>query len=155
MQFGGTYLFTATREELWRALNDAELLKAAIPGCRRLDWVSESALEAAISVNLGVSRPTFKGDLTLSNVRPAQSYTLSGRGRGGLLGLAGGSADITLTDHDAGCVLDFDASVSASGAIVKLGRKLLGASAQRVIDGFFERFATAMRREVRSLRDDN
>jgi len=148
MDFGGRYLFAAPREAVWTALNDAEMLRAAIPGCDRLVWVSDTGLEAAISIDFGVVRPRFIGDLTLTNVVPAQSYTLSGRGRGGLLGLAGGAADITLVDHPGGCVLDFSANGTASRTILRLGRPIIGASAQRVIDRFFERFGDAMRTEV-------
>lgn len=153
MDFGGRYLFTASRDRVWTALNDAEMLRAAIPGCEKLVWTSDTGLEAAIAVNLGVTKPRFTGDLTLSNVIPAQSYTLNGRGRGGLLGLAHGAADITLADHPDGCVLEFNARGAASNTIMKLGRSLIGKSAQRVIDGFFERFADAMDTVVVPLAD--
>ena len=148
MQFGGRYLFGAPRPLVWAALNDAQMLKAAIPGCERLDWVSENALDMAIKVNLGVIHPVFKGDLTLKIVVPAERYTLAGKGRGGLLGLAEGAADITLLDNGAKTELVFLANAGASGQITRLGKALIGNSAQRVIDGFFERFAAAMGTDI-------
>jgi uncharacterized protein len=144
VNFGGRYLFLAPRLEVWAALNDTEILKAAIPGCQRIDWMSETELEAAIAVNLGVMKPVFKGDLILSDVRPAERYTLTGKGRGGLLGLAHASADIALSDDPDGTDLLFTATGQASGQIMKFGRAIVGASAQKVIDRFFERIATAM-----------
>lgn len=151
MEFGGEYLLNAPRLAVWDALNNTEMLKAAIPGCQRIDWVSDHELEAIVGVNLGVAKPKFTGDLTLSNIEPAVSYTLSGQGRGGLLGLAHGEADITLDDHVNGTRLQFTASGGASGQIMKLGKAIIGGSAQRVIDGFFERFATAMDVEIEAL----
>ena len=53
---------------------------------------------------------TFAGELTLSNVLPAESYTLSGRGKGGMLGMAQAAADITLEDASEGTVLTFAAA---------------------------------------------
>lgn len=144
MDFGGRYLFLASRSDVWNALNDAEVLKAAIPGCQKLDWKDGSTLDLEIRVNLGVLKPVFSGDLTLSQVVPAERYTLSGKGRGGLAGMAEGAADIVLSDADAGTILVFDAQGGASGQLMKLGRSLIGSSAQRIIDGFFERFGTAM-----------
>lgn len=144
MEFGGRYLFAAPRQGVWAALNDAQMLKAAIPGCHRLDWIESDRLALEIRVNLGVAHPVFSGDLTLSNVVPAQFYTLAGRGRGGLLGLAHGAADITLADSGGGTELAFLAQGGASGQLMRLGRGLIGSSAQKVIDGFFERFAAAM-----------
>jgi len=144
MEFGGRYLFASSRLSLWQALNDTDVLRAAIPGCDAIRWVGPDALEASISVNLGIARPVFTGDLLLSDVRPAERYTLTGRGRGGLLGLAHGAADIELSDAEAGAMLWFQASGGASGQIMRLGKSLIGSRAQGVIDGFFARIGTAM-----------
>ena len=144
MEFGGRYLLNAPRAVVWAGLNDTEILKAAIPGCHRIAWAGETALELEIKVNFGVLHPVFAGDLSLSNIVPAEHYTLAGRGKGGLLGLAEGAADITLRDADAGTELGFAAKGGASGQIMRLGRALIGNSAQRVIDGVFERFAAAI-----------
>ena len=54
MEFGGKYLVAAPRLKVWEALNDTEILRATIPGCRRIDWTSETALEIEIEVNLGL-----------------------------------------------------------------------------------------------------
>jgi len=141
MKFVGHYVISATREAVWNALNDTEVLKACIPGCHDIDWVDDANLEATIKVNLGVVKPKFVGDLSLSNVKAARSYTLSGQGRGGLLGLAKGFADIELEDHPDGSTLMFTAYGEVSGSIEKVGSKLVSGTAQGVIDRFFERFA--------------
>jgi carbon monoxide dehydrogenase subunit G len=151
MEFGGRYRVAAPRVKVWAALNDTEVLKAAIPGCQRIDWVAKDALELEIRVNLGVVQPVFKGDLWLSGMVPAERYTLAGKGRGGLLGLAEGTADIMLDDDGEGTRLVFVAHGGASGQIMKLGKAIIGNSAQKVIDGFFERFGTAMGAEVTPL----
>ena len=148
MQFGGRYLLAAPRRKVWEALNDVEVLKAAIPGCRRIEWTGPTTLELEIKVDLGPVHPVFTGDLDLSDVVPAARYRLSGRGRGGLLGLAHGGADILLADSEMGTELRFIAEGGASGQLMRLGKALIGGSAQAVIDGFFERFATAMGVEI-------
>ena len=145
MQFGGKYLLAAPRSAVWAALNHTDVLKAAIPGCQRIDWTGETALELEIKVNFGFVQPVFTGDLVLSGIVPAERYTLSGKGRGGLLGIAEGAADIVLADMPGGGTeLTFTATGGADGRIMKLGKALIGNSAQKVIDGFFERFAAAM-----------
>ena len=151
MEFGGRYHVAAPRLTVWAALNDTEVLKAAIPGCHRIDWAGETALDLEIKVNLGVVHPVFKGGLTLSGVVPAQRYTLTGKGKGGLLGLAEGSADIVLSDIGDETELVFTATGGASGQIMRLGKAIIGNSAQKVIDGFFERFGEAMGAAVKPL----
>lgn len=144
MEFGGRYHVAAPRQAVWAALNDTAVLKAAIPGCHRIDWAGDSALDLEIKVNLGVVHPVFKGGLTLSDVIAAERYTLTGRGKGGLLGLAEGAAHIVLSDAGAETELVFTAVGGASGQIMRLGKAIVGNSAQKVIDGFFERFGVAM-----------
>lgn len=144
MEFGGRYRIEAPRASVWQALNDADVLKESIPGCKSIVWINETGLEAEIAVNLGIVKPVFTGDLTLSNVMPAERYTLTGRGRGGMLGMAQASADIVLSDLESDTLLEFIATGGASGQIMKLGKALIGNSAQKVIDGFFVRFGAAM-----------
>ncbi|SEP69569.1 hypothetical protein SAMN05428969_0501 [Devosia sp. YR412] len=151
MDFGGRYIIAAPRVAVWAALNDTEMLKAAIPGCHKIEWASETALDLEIKVNLGMLHPTFGGELTLSDIVPAERYTLSGRGKGGLLGMAEGSADIVLADQGDDTLLVFTAHGGASGQIMKLGKAIIGNSAQKIIDGFFERFGTAMGAAVTPL----
>jgi carbon monoxide dehydrogenase subunit G len=151
MDFGGRYIIAAPRVAVWAALNDADMLKAAIPGCHAIAWSSDTTLDLEIKVNLGVAKPVFKGELALSNIVPAERYTLSGRGKGGLLGLAEGSADIVLSDDADNTLLVFTAQGGASGQIMSLGKAIIGNSAQRIIDGFFERFGAAMGAAVKPL----
>jgi len=151
MDFGGRYLFGAARAELWAALNDTRILAAVIPGCERIAWTGPATLDLTLRVNLGVLHPTFAGELSLSDVRPAERYTLTGRGKGGVLGFAGAAADISLVDAPDGTILSFAAIGSADGTILRLGRKLIGNSAQQVIDGFFEAIAREMPATVTAL----
>lgn len=144
MEFGGRYHFAAERRAVWAALNDAALLKAIIPGCERIEWSSPTTLELKVRVAFGPVRPAFSGELSLSDIDPAVRYTLSGRGKG-MVGFAQAAADIGLTDaEDGGTVLSFAADGHADGGIMRLGRALVGNSAQQIIDGFFAAIGAQM-----------
>ncbi|GEM_PF-585596 len=169
MDFNGSYLLLADRDAVWQALNDTSVLKEVIPGCEYIEWTGTDTLDLGIKVNLGPMSPTLGGELVLSEVDPAVSYVLSGRGQGKMLGLAHGAARILLNDYDlalvnsspdfeegfadwpavgAGTLLRFEAEGGASGKMMRLGKKLLGKSAQKIINGFFVRFADAMDTKV-------
>ena len=139
MEFSGRYRFTAPRTAVWGALNDADKLRAAIPGCRRLEWTGRDSLELELEVGLGIMKAVFAGDLSLHDVVPAERYTLSGRGKG-MLGRAEGAAKITLSDLGEDTELRFSAVGGADNTIMKLGKTLLGNAAQKMIDHFFSRF---------------
>ena len=150
MDFGGRYRFGAPRADVWAALNDVHVLKAVIPGCEDIEWTSPHTLDLRIKVSLGIVHPVFAGSLTLSNVHPAHRYTLSGQGRG-MLGLAQGAAEISLADDANETILSFTAVGKADGGVMRLGRALIGRSAQRVIDGFFESIGRQMGATVTAI----
>ena len=151
MDFGGRYLFDARRADVWAALNDARVLGAVIPGCETIAWTSPMTLDLTVKVSFGFVHPRFSGELSLSDVHPAERYTLSGRGKGGMLGLAHATADIALEDHPSGTRLTFTAAGKADHGIMRLGKALIGTSAQRIIDGFFEAIGREMGVQVTAL----
>lgn len=144
VQFAGRYAFTAPRIRVWEALNDVGVLKSCIRGCERIEWVTDSELEASMKATVGPMELKIEGTLWLSDIIVAQRYTLSGRGRAGWMGEAWGSADVTLIDHPGGTELAFVAEGEVDNAIARLGAALVGSSAQGVIDRFFARFAAAI-----------
>ncbi len=153
MQFSGKYIIDAPRQTVWEALNDEEILQKTIFGCQKITWISNSQLEIEVLVNLGVMKKSFIGYLELEDVKEAQKYTLKGKGRGGILGKVHASADIELKDHlldgdKSGTYLEFVAQGGGSGTIMNLGKAIIGSSAQKIIDNFFERFAKAMGVEI-------
>jgi carbon monoxide dehydrogenase subunit G len=151
MEFGGRYHFAADRSAVWAALNDAAVLKAVIPGCERLEWTSPTTLDLKVRVGLGPLRPAFSGELSLSDIHDAERYALSGRGKG-LVGFAQAAAVIALADaRNGGTVLSFTAHGHADGGIMRLGRSLIGNSAQQIIDGFFAAIGDQMGTIVTTL----
>ena len=84
MQMTGEYRIQAPREKVWRGLNDAEILKTAIPGCETVEKISDTEFTAKVSLSVGPVRAKFSGKVTLSDLNPPKSYTIAGEGQGGV-----------------------------------------------------------------------
>ena len=84
----GTRIIAAPRETVWAHLNDAETLKACIPGCEELTGNPTDGFEAVVKQKVGPVKATFKGAVTLSDVVAPESYRISGEGKGGVAGFA-------------------------------------------------------------------
>lgn len=67
---------------VWEALNDPDVLRASIPGCQSLEKKSDSELTATVVLKIGPIKATFAGEVTLANLNPPHSYTISGEGKG-------------------------------------------------------------------------
>ena len=80
MDLTGEERIAASRDAVWKALNDPEVLKACIPGCESLEKISDTELEATVGVKIGPVKARFNGKVELTNLNPPSSYTISGEG---------------------------------------------------------------------------
>lgn len=141
MEMSGEYRVPAPRARVWQALNDPEILKQAIPGCQELTKVSDTEMTAVVQAKVGLVRAKFNGAVTLSNLNPPQSYTISGEGKGGVAGFASGGADVSLEeDGPDATVLKYTAKGQVGGKIAQVGARLIDATAKQMADSFFAKF---------------
>ncbi len=141
MELEGNRTIAAERSTVWEKLNDAETLKACIPGCEELTGTPEEGFEAVVRQKIGPVRATFRGKVTLSDVVPGESYTITGEGSGGVAGFAKGSADVRLADAEGGGTeLSYTVQAKVGGKIAQLGNRLIAGFARKMADQFFERF---------------
>jgi uncharacterized protein len=140
MEMQGTRLIAADRASVWEALNSADVLRACIPGCEELTGSPEDGFAATVKQKIGPVRATFKGAVTLSDVVPGQSYTITGEGKGGVAGFAKGSARVRLEDAEGGTELIYDVDAKVGGKIAQLGSRLIDGFARKMAGQFFDRF---------------
>jgi uncharacterized protein len=144
MEMQGSRQIAATREVIWAALNDPEVLKSAIPGCQELTGSPEEGFEATAKQKVGPVSATFHGKVQLADIVPLTSYTISGEGKGGAAGFAKGSAAVRLDERDGGTLLSYDVKASVGGKLAQLGSRLIDGFAKKMADTFFQNFQTAV-----------
>ncbi|MGP1396678.1 MAG: SRPBCC family protein [Inquilinaceae bacterium] len=141
MDMKGEYKIEAPREKVWAALNDPDVLRQAIPGCDTVEQVSPTEMRAAVTAKVGPVKAKFKGDVTLSDVNPPESYTISGEGKGGAAGFAKGGAKVRLEEVGTATLLRYEVTASVGGKLAQIGSRLIDGTAKKMADDFFSRFA--------------
>jgi len=141
MDISGSQLIPASREEVWRALNDPEVLKACIPGCESLEKTSETEMNAAVTTKIGPVKAKFKGAVTLEDLNPPESYTIRGEGKGGVAGFAKGGAEVKLSEVENGTMLEYSAKAQVGGKLAQLGSRLIDSTAKKMAADFFGKFS--------------
>lgn len=145
MDMNGERRIPAPRQRVWDALNDPEMLKAAIPGCESVTKTADDAFEAKVSIKIGPMAAKFGGKVKLENIQAPASYTISGEGNGGPMGFAKGGADIALEEAGPNeTLLKFTVKAQVGGKMAQLGARLIDATAKQMSDQFFDRFAAAV-----------
>ncbi len=143
MDLHGEQFIPLSKSFVWKALNNLDILKACIPGCEVIEWLSPTEIDLTVIIKLGPIKTRIGGSIILSNIVEGNSYTMTGMGKGRFAGLANGQADVKLESHnvDTGTNLTYLVTANVEGSLAKLGTKLVSSSAQKLSDGFFELFA--------------
>jgi carbon monoxide dehydrogenase subunit G len=131
----------ASREAVWAKLNDADVLKACIPGCEELTKTSDTDFQAVATTKIGPVKARFKGKVHLTDLNPPSGYRISGEGDGGVAGFAKGGATVTLTEKDGGTLLTYNVEAQIGGKLAQLGQRLVNGAAKKIADEFFKNFA--------------
>lgn len=141
MKMSGEVMLPADRRTVWAKLNDADTLKAAIPGCEALEKTADDAFEATVRAKVGPVNARFKGKVKLTDIDPPNSYTISGQGDGGVAGFAKGGAKVRLEDAPGGTKLAYDVDANVGGKLAQLGARLIDGVAKKMADDFFANLA--------------
>lgn len=141
MEMTGSHLIPASRESVWDALNDPDVLRACIPGCKELEKTSDTEMTATVVAKVGPVKATFKGEVSLENLNPPTSYSIVGEGKGGIAGFAKGGANVTLSDAEGGTQLDYEVDAKVGGKLAALGSRLIDSTAKKLAGDFFNNFS--------------
>ncbi len=141
MDMSGSETINAPIDVVWKGLNDPEMLRQCIPGCEALEKNSDTEMTATVVLKIGPVKARFEGAVQLSNLNPPHSYTISGEGKGGMVGFARGGADVALAGQpDGTTLLTYTVKADVGGKIAQLGGRLIDSTAKKLAEQFFAGF---------------
>jgi carbon monoxide dehydrogenase subunit G len=141
MDMTGEYRIPASRDAVWKALNDPEVLKQCIPGCEELEKKSETEYAAKVTAKVGPVKAKFGGNVKMSDLDPPNGYTISGEGSGGAAGFAKGGAKVKLAEDGGATVLSYTVNATVGGKLAQIGSRLIDSTAKKMANDFFAKFA--------------
>jgi len=140
MEMSGEQLIPAPQQAVWNALNDPDALKACVPGCESITPTGDNEYQVLMVARVGPVSAKFKGKLTLSDVKPPDSYSIAFEGQSGAAGFAKGAAHVRLASEGAKTKLSYDVKASVGGKLAQIGSRLVDAAAKKVAADFFRNF---------------
>lgn len=140
MEMTGEQRIGASRQRVWDALNDPDVLRQCIPGCQSLTREDDGRLSAVAEVKIGPIGARFRGVVALSDLDPPNGYTISGQGSGGVAGSAKGGAKVRLRDEGGATLLTYEVVAEVGGRMAQLGGPLIDATARQMAQKFFAKF---------------
>ena len=153
MELKGEILINANRETVWHGLNDTQLLMRCIPGCESMEEISPNERQATVKIKIGPVRARFMGKVTMTDIIPAEGYTLQFEGSGGAAGMAKGQSVVTLSDDSGSTCLRYTVQASIGGKLGQVGGRMIDAAAKQIADQFFAVFQTEVTKNNTPLAD--
>jgi hypothetical protein len=151
MQMNDSQRIPASREKVWMALNNPEVLKQCIPGCQELDMTSPTEMTAKVVIKVGPVKATFGGKVTLSDLDPPNAYEITGEGSGGVAGFAKGGAAIRLEAiGDNETILHYEVDSQIGGKLAQLGGRLIDSTAKKLAGEFSAKFGAIVSESANS-----
>ena len=140
MKLSGSYQINLSKQKVWEALNDPEILKQAIPGCEEFTKNSDTEFTATATNKIGPFNASFTGDIELTDLDPPNSYKITGSGNSPV-GFASGEATVKLEDNEKGTNLIYEVEANVGGKIAQVGSRLIDMTAKKMADVFFGKFS--------------
>ena len=141
MQINDSQRIPASRQRVWDALNNPDILRQCIPGCQSLEMSAANEMMATVVLKVGPVKATFGGKVTLSDLDPPSSYRISGEGSGGIAGFAKGGAAVKLSeDGSEATILSYEVDAQIGGKLAQLGGRLIDSTARKLASQFFASF---------------
>lgn len=144
MEMTGEQIIALPQADVWRGLNDPEVLKASLTGCESIELTGENQYKVAMTAAVGPVKAKFAGKLALSNIIPPDSYSIVFEGSGGAAGFVKGSAQVALAAEGSGTRLTYSAKANIGGKLAQVGARLIDGVARKQADDFFKKFNAIM-----------
>src|SRR3984957_1620336 len=145
MQMNDIQSVAASKDKVWAALNNPDILRRCIPGCQSLEMISPTEMTATVVVKLGPVKSTFVGKVTLSDLDPPNAYRISGEGSGGVAGFAKGGATVRLeSESPEVTILHYDVDAQIGGKLAQLCQRLIDSTARKLAGEFFAAFGAVV-----------
>lgn len=151
MDVSGEYRLSVSRQTVWNALLDPEILQQCIPGCESFEKLAEDHYQATVKTAIGPVKATFRSELRILNAILPESYRLEGEGKAGAIGFGRGAADVTLREEGDETILSYSADFQVGGRLAQIGSRLVVGATRKIADQFFGRLTGVIDEQAERL----
>jgi carbon monoxide dehydrogenase subunit G len=138
MKMENSYTFKGiSRETLWKTIQDKEVLRKALPGCKVFEEVEKDLFHSILGINIGPIKGEFTADVQQVDKQEPESYRLLVHAKG-KPGEIEADAAMHMEETGDGVTLTCNADVEVTGLLASIGQRIVGGVAKVVIGQFFK-----------------
>lgn len=138
LEFSGKQTIPVPIEQVWAYLLNVNKVATCAPGFQSLEEIAHERWKVVVSAAVGPVKSKFTVDLTRSEMQPPEHMVFKVRvSAPGSTVEASGDMRLTALDPDA-TRMDWQASLTLSGVLAKLGVNMLKGTVEKLTGQFFE-----------------
>jgi uncharacterized protein len=139
MKISGSATLPAPPAQVWRALNDPEVLAATIPGCDHLAVTAPGTCRLTVTTAVAATQGTYTTEVEVSDRHEPTSFRLTATAAGAPGTLTASALVQLAASADGSTEISYDADAAPDGLIAGVGQRLLASTAKKLADDFFAR----------------
>ena len=133
MKISGKYTLDATRDEVWEALNDIDVLARVVPGCERLDQTADNEYEGMVKIGIQAIKGTYSGRIRMEDIQAPAHLTLVANGKSAN-GVVDGKGAVDLEEKDGKTLLTYSGDAQIGGVLASVGQRLIEGASRQLIN---------------------
>jgi carbon monoxide dehydrogenase subunit G len=137
MKIEGSHKIDASRERIFAALVDPDVLQKCIPGCEQMEKTGENQYKAKLTAGVGPVKGVFTATVSLQDIVAPEHYKLVVEGKG-QPGFVKGTGELSLKDEGGATEIQYTGDVNVGGIIASVGQRMIQSTANLLAGRFFK-----------------
>jgi carbon monoxide dehydrogenase subunit G len=138
MEFTNNFTVSASIDEVFKVLTDAQEVAPCVPGAQITEAIDENHYRGTVKVKLGAVQMTYRGELEMRPDEATRTITLDAKGTE-MRGSGGASGTFTtrlVSTESGGTEVEIVSRVDVTGRVAQFGRGIMQDVANRLIKEF-------------------
>jgi len=137
VQIEYAHVFDIPLDDVWKLIQDEEVLKKSIPGCKSFVRAEDDVYHVEMGLSVGPVKGLFTGQVRMDSQEEPSYYRLLMKGKG-MPGEIDATAHMHLKEEERGVVVSCRTEVVVTGVLASVGQRVMGGVAKLVLGQFFK-----------------
>lgn len=148
MKLSGEQTVPASREAVYDAMLNPDVLKGALPGCEKLEEVGPNEYLATMTIGVAMIKGKYDGKVKITDENRPESFTMhiEGKGPQGQLSGVGSLRFEEISENETKVIYDGDAQVR--GMLARIGSRVIAPAANMIVGKFFTELTNSMSKQT-------
>jgi hypothetical protein len=138
LELKGEQSLKVSQAELWRLLNDPDVLAKTIPGCNTVRSLGDDRYEMGLKLQVANVSGEYMGSVAITEKQEPAHYVLAVEGQGSIGFMKGSAAFDLVPKGDNETLLQYAGGAEVGGVVAGVGQRVLSGVAKYMVGRFFK-----------------